>query len=329
MRTFSKKTRTAILYIILLLIFVVGGMFFDSYQSGNEAIGTQNERGSASALDKNNISGKTGQPGNGTALLRVHFIDVGQADSILIQTPGEKVMLIDAGNNADGNAVVSYIKDLGIEKIDVLVGTHPHEDHIGGMDTVINAFPIGDVYMPRASSNTKTFKDVLNAVKSKGLTISPAVAGKDIPLDPSVHVEILAPNSTGYNSLNDYSAVIKVKYKDRSFLFTGDAEKVSEKEMLDKNLDVKADVLKVGHHGSSSSTSSEFLDKVAPKFAVIMVEKGNDYKHPHQEIMERLKNREIPVYRTDQNGNIVVKCDGNDIEFGTQPGDYSYGGDKK
>ncbi len=257
-------------------------------------------------------------------LLKAHFIDVGQADSILVQAPDNKVMLIDAGNNGDADAVTEYIKAQGINKIDILIGTHPHEDHIGGMDAVINTFDIGSIYMPKAISATKTFEDVLAAVKNKGLKVKTAAAGVRLDIGTETKAELLAPNGDSYEDLNNYSAVVKMTYKDTSFLLTGDAESVSEKEMLSKGFDLKADVLKIGHHGSGSSTSANFLTEVSPKHAVISVGKNNDYGHPHKAVMQRLKNKGIQVYRTDQNGTIVAVSDGKTIKFNVKPGDYSY-----
>lgn len=256
--------------------------------------------------------------------LIIHYIDVGQADSILIITPGKKVMLIDAGNNNDGDDVVEYLRNQGISRIDVAVGTHPHEDHIGGLDTVIRNFDIGKIYMPKAVNATKTFEDVLAAVKDKGLKINTAEGGRDIAIDSRIESLFLAPNSGEYKDLNNYSAVVKLTFVETSFLFAGDAEDVSEEEMLQKGYDLKADVLKVGHHGSSSSTTPEFLEEVDPEYAVIMTGKDNEYGHPHKEVMERLKNKGIKVYRTDQNGTVVVESDGRNITFSTKPGDYTY-----
>jgi competence protein ComEC len=256
--------------------------------------------------------------------LIIHYIDVGQADSILIITPGKKVMLIDAGNNNDGDDVVEYLRNQGISRIDVAVGTHPHEDHIGGLDTVIRNFDIGKIYMPKAVNATKTFEDVLAAVKDKGLKINTAEGGRDIAIDSRIESLFLAPNSGEYKDLNNYSAVVKLTFGETSFLFAGDAEDVSEEEMLQKGYDLKADVLKVGHHGSSSSTTPEFLEEVDPEYAVIMTGKDNEYGHPHKEVMERLKNKGIKVYRTDQNGTVVVESDGRNITFSTKPGDYTY-----
>lgn len=253
--------------------------------------------------------------------LEVHFIDVGQADSILIKAPGG-IMLIDAGNNADSNLVTSYLKKQGISKLDVVVGTHPHEDHIGGLDAVIDTFAIGKVYMPRAAHTTQTYEDVLVAIKNKGLKITAPAAGTTFDIGEA-KCTVLAPNSSSYDDLNNYSIVIKLEYGQTSFLFTGDAEDVSEREMLSKKFDLSADVLKIGHHGSESSTTPAFLDAVNPSFAVIMVGKGNDYGHPHKTVMDRLKAKGVTVYRTDENGTIIATSDGTNISFNTQPGSYS------
>ncbi len=258
-------------------------------------------------------------------LLKVHFIDVGQGDSIFIESPGGRTMLIDAGVPEMGKKVVDYIKSLGVTKIDILVGTHPHEDHIGGMDRVIESFEIGKFYMPKVTTNTRTFEYVLNAAKNKGLKIDVAKAGVTLDLGHSVSAEMIAPNSSKYDDLNEYSAVIKLAYKSTSFLFTGDAGAESEKEMIERGYDLKSDVLKVGHHGSSTSTTASFLDDVSPKYAVISCGKGNDYGHPHSSTLKKLRNRNIPVYRTDECGTIIASSDGQNISFNVKPGDYTPG----
>ncbi|MBE6069572.1 MAG: MBL fold metallo-hydrolase [Clostridium lundense] len=257
--------------------------------------------------------------------LKVSFIDVGQADSILIQTPNGKNMLIDAGNNADGSKVVSYLKNMGITQLDIIAGTHPHEDHIGGLDTVINMFKVGKVYMPKVTSTTETFQDVVTAINNKGMTITAPIPGEVVDLDQDVNLEILAPNGGSYEDLNNYSIVFKLTYGSKSFLFTGDAEGISEQEMLSGGYNLKADVLKVGHHGSNSSTTSAFLSAVSPKYAVISVGKGNTYGHPTQTTLDKLKNIGAAVYRTDELGTIVATCDGNNITFNTKPGSYNGG----
>ncbi|MCB2300423.1 ComEC/Rec2 family competence protein [Clostridium tagluense] len=253
--------------------------------------------------------------------LKVHYINVGQADSILIQQ-GSSSMLIDAGNNADSELVKKYITDQGITNLDFLVGTHPHEDHIGGLDYVINSFKVGKIYMPKATSTTKTFKDVVEAIKSKGMKVSAPTPGESFKLGEAT-CTILAPNGSKYEDVNNESIVIKVTFGGNSFLFTGDAEDVSEKEMLSRGFDLKADVLKVGHHGSKSSTTQGFLDNVNPKYAVVSVAKVNDYGHPVQSTMDRLKNKNVIVYRTDENGTVIATSNGKDIAFNVKPGSYA------
>lgn len=252
--------------------------------------------------------------------LKVHYIDVGQGDSILIQTPNGKNMLIDAGTNESTSKVTSYLSRLGITQLDIIAGTHPHEDHIGEMDAVINMFKVGKVYMPKVISTTQTYEDVITAIKNKGLSITTPIPGTTVDLDPAVKLEILAPNDGNYDDLNNYSIVFKLTYGSRSFLFTGDAQALSESEMLSKGFNLSADVLKVGHHGSNTSTSDAFLNAVNPKYAVISVGKNNVYGHPTQSTLQKLSAKGISTYRTDLNGSIVATCDGQNISFSCESG---------
>lgn len=251
--------------------------------------------------------------------LKVHYIDVGQADSILIQQ-GNHSMLIDAGNNDDSTLVRDYIKKQGITTLDYVIGTHPHEDHIGGLDYVINAFNIGSIYMPKKTATTKTYKDVLNAVKAKGLGITEPKVGQTLQLGEA-KLTIMGP-FTIYDDANNCSIVVKVEFGQNSFLFTGDAEGTAEMAMVNANLNLKSDVLKVGHHGSKTSTVAEFLNKVNPQYAVISVGKNNEYKHPTEGVMNRIKNKNIKVYRTDEQGTIIATSNGKDIKFNKSPGSY-------
>ncbi|MEA4924214.1 MAG: ComEC/Rec2 family competence protein [Syntrophomonadaceae bacterium] len=247
-------------------------------------------------------------------VLKVHFIDVGQGDAILIQTPSGQNMLIDAGENDQGNTVVNYLTAQGVKDLAVVVGTHPHSDHIGGLDTVINHFPIGNLYMPQATHTTKTFLDVLTAIKNKGLSISTAKAGVVLPLN-GVNCRFVAPLKDTYEDLNNYSAVIRLEYGSQSFLFCGDAETESETQMLSSGAQLKCTAIKIGHHGSNTSTGSKFLKAARPQWAVIMVGKDNSYGHPHAQTLSRLSQAGATVYRTDLSGTIVFSTDGNDMQI--------------
>jgi len=259
------------------------------------------------------ISDSAPAPSSG-ALLKVNYLDVGQGDSEFIELPNGQTMLIDAGNPENGSGIVSYITSRGHNKIDYLIATHPHADHIGGMATVVDSLDIGTIYMPRTSDGdtptTSVYKKLLTSIQSKGLKINTAKAGVSIVNTGSLSATMIAPNSTGYGDLNQYSAVIMLTYGKNKFLFMGDAGNTSESEIA---ADVSADVLKVGHHGSKTATSQKFLNKVHPKQAVIEVGSGNKYGHPTQQALNRLKSIGATVYRTDLCSTIVFTSDSNTI----------------
>lgn len=248
------------------------------------------------------------------AKMKVNYLDVGQGDSEFIELPNKQTMLIDAGNPENGSGIVSYITSRGYHKIDYLIATHPHSDHIGGMATVVDSLDIGTIYMPRTSSSdtptTAVYKKLLTSIQNKGLKINTAKSGVTILNTGNLSAKMLAPNGTGYGDLNQYSAVIMLTYGKNKFLFMGDAGNVSESQIT---ADVKADVLKVGHHGSKTATGQEFLNKVHPKQAVIEVGAGNKYGHPTQQTLSRLKAIGASVYRTDQCGTIIFSSDANTI----------------
>ncbi|WP_052675997.1 excalibur calcium-binding domain-containing protein [Paenibacillus sp. IHBB 10380] len=250
-------------------------------------------------------------PSTPTGILTVHYIDVGQGASQLILTPSGKTMLIDGGNNDDEQRIVNYLKKQGVKKVDILIGTHPDADHIGGLDAVVNAFEIGSIYMPKVSSNTKTFESLLTSIANKNLKVTTAKAGIDLKLDDQLIVNMIAPVNT-YDDTNDMSAVIKITFGSNSFLFTGDAEAKSEKDLLANGTNLKSDVLLVGHHGSNSSTSQSFLNAVNPAYAVIQVGENN-YGHPTSNILKRLADKKIKIYRNDEQGNIIFTSDGKKI----------------
>jgi competence protein ComEC len=251
--------------------------------------------------------------------LTIHFLDVGQADSTLIQLPNGQIMLIDGGNSSDAGRIMSYMRSHNITKIDYLVATHPHADHIGGLPAIIDAMDIRAVYMPRVSHTSQTFERLLTAIQNKGLQIDTARAGVNILSVPGLRVDIIAPVRDDYRDLNDHSAVIKITYNNTNFLFAGDAEALSEGHIT---ADVSADVLKVGHHGSSTSTSATFLSRVAPAYAVISAGSNNTYGHPADTILSRLNDAGANVFRTDLQGTIVFTSDGGNITVDTAPTPY-------
>ena len=242
--------------------------------------------------------------------LIVSFIDVGQADCILLRQ-ADDAMLIDAGNNEDGALVVDYLKSLDIDRINYVIGTHAHEDHIGGLDNVIYNFNIEKVFMPKVATTTKTFEDVLDAVKTKGLKISTPNIGDEFDLGKA-KVKVLYIDNNA-KDLNDTSIVVHVYYGENSYLFMGDASTKVEKELLDE--DIKADVLKVGHHGSQYSSNLDFLKAVAPKYAIISVGDKNIYDHPKATTLEKLESVNAEIYQTSELGTITTVSDGNRISF--------------
>ena len=256
---------------------------------------------------------------NFTEDLVVHFLDVGQADSTFIQLPNGQTILIDGGNSSDASSISRYLRSLNITTIDYLVVTHPHADHIGGLPAIIDEFEIVSVYMPNVSHNTQTFERLLNSIQNKGLLIDAAKDGVSILSEPELEINIVAPVRDNYRDLNDHSAVIKLTYKNASFIFMGDAETLSEGHIT---ADVSADVLKVGHHGSRTSTSAAFLSRVDPTYAVISVGSGNTYGHPTDEVLSRLDNAGVDVFRTDLQGTIVFISDGESITVDSIPTPY-------
>ena len=257
----------------------------------------------------------TPPPSSVATQAKVHFIDVGQGDAILIQLSSGKNILIDAGTTS--TPVIAYLNKSNIKRLDGVIATHPHSDHIGGMADIIKSFDVGSFYMPRVTHTTKTFENMINAVKNKGLKATEAKAGVSIDVGQGFKVYFIAPNSSSYDNLNNYSAVLKLELGKTAFLFTGDAEDISENEMLRHNL--QSELLKVGHHGSNSSSTASFLNAVKPQFAVICVGSDNTYGHPSSEVLGRLQAAGAKIYRTDEQGTIIATSNGSSISMNTAP----------
>lgn len=268
------------------------------------------------------ITYESAKPG----ILKVHFIDVGQGDSEFIEFPDGKTMLIDAGESDYGKTVSDYIKSLGYTKIDYVVATHPHSDHIGGMRKILNTYPVGNFYMPDAVSSSNTFINMLEAVEKNECEAEYIESQKTIISNDeygfSVHA--VGPAKT-YEDLNNSSAVLRLCYKNSSFLFTGDAEYDAENDIIRSGENISADVLKVGHHGSSTSSSARFLKAVNPTYGVISSGVDNEYGHPHDEVMDALKRRNVEIHRTDFEGTVIFETDGENykiISLGKEKEEY-------
>ena len=257
-------------------------------------------------------SGTSGAQRSG---LTVRVMDVGQADSILIDCDG-KTMLIDGGNPENAQGIESQLQSLHISALDYVVGTHPHADHIGGLAQIIRDYKVGAVIMTDAKTNTTTYANLLKTIAAKGLKITRPTPGQTLALGGGSFT-VIAPSRTDHEDLNDDSVVLRLVYGEKSFLFTGDASKESERDMLKTGLPLHADVLKVGHHGSSTATTAAFLKAVSPAYAVISVGRDNTYGLPDEPVIARLQTAGCKLYRTDRDGTVIFSSDGHTISVGT------------
>ncbi|MDR0460981.1 MAG: MBL fold metallo-hydrolase [Nitrososphaerota archaeon] len=252
------------------------------------------------------------QTGTGGSKLEVIFLDVGQADSILLKT-GDHAMLIDAGNTGQDQLMLNYLATYNVTKLDYLVATHPHADHIGSMASVVKAMTsIGTVIMPDKPHTTATYKNLIKAIDEKNIPLNTPSPG-DVFTMGEANIQVIAPKDTSDNDLNAVSIVLRVEFGENVFLFTGDAETKSENNQLASGLPLKADVLKVGHHGSRTSSTQKYLNAVAPSYVIISCGVNNSYGHPHSEAMSRLVGTGAAIYRTDENGTIILVSDGKTI----------------
>ena len=297
----QNKIIASIIGAVILMVLAFLGVNPGTIEEVAKAIG-MNE------LTGNELAKETSVATEVSGNLIVDYIDVGQADSILIRNDNHS-MLIDAGNNEDGKDVLNFIKEKGITKLDYVIGTHPHEDHIGGLDDVINSdLEIENILMPKISTNTKTYEDVLDAISNKGLTVTAPKKDDTFEIGKA-KCTVMTDSILDQDNLNLSSIIIRLEYGENSFLFMGDAEEENEKQINWP----KTDVLKVGHHGSNTSSSKNFINQVQPKYSIIMVGKDNSYKLPKQETIDKLKNIGSEIYRTDENGTIEINSNGVNI----------------
>ena len=293
----------------------------DAESQGSVAVEAADEGGAdADESDADADADADASPADGAALT-VHFLDVGQGDSTFIELPDGETMLIDAGTEDYGDEVVAYIEALGYERIDYVVATHPHDDHIGGLAEVLENFEVGQLWAPDAESDTWSYEDFVEEAEEEDLKIHEACAGEEIvdAAEEDLSVEVLGPEE-GLESedLNDYSVVLYIEYEEISFLFTGDAaeedlEDEVEELAADEGGDADVDVLKVAHHGSDTGTDETLAEELSCEVAVISYEEGNSYGHPDQSVLDALEDAGAEVYGTGANGTVVVESDGEEL----------------
>lgn len=303
----NKSVQKQLKKALLVLIILVAGYFYTTY------FDNKNITKDVTTNVKQTIN-------ESSSNLKIYFVDVGQADCILINDNNE-YSLIDAGNNEDGEKIVKYFKDLGITKFKYVFGTHAHEDHIGGMDNIIENFQIEHFYMPDTITTTRTFEEVLDALEEKNIAFETPEEDENLTFSDTVFKVLHVGKDK--RDLNDTSIVLKLTYKNTSYLFMGDATSSVEKDILDK--DIKSDVLKVGHHGSQYSSTISFLKKVSPKYAIIEVGKNNSYNHPKEVTLKKLEDLGTKIYRTDEDGTIILTSDGENMSFETLKTDTNEG----
>lgn len=247
--------------------------------------------------------------------LEVHFIDVGQADAALVACDG-RYMLIDGGNAEDSDLIYSYLERRGVRHLDLMVASHAHEDHIGGLSGALNCATVDTALCPVTEYNSKVFQNLVKYLEAQGKALTVPEPGDRFNLG-SARVEILGPVEE-YDETNDTSIVLRIDYGDTSFLFTGDMEKGAEADLIESGANLRATVLKAGHHGSDTSSGYQFLREVMPRYAVISVGEGNKYGHPSDEVLSRLRDAGTEVYRTDMQGHIIASSDGRSVTFRTE-----------
>ncbi|NBG87922.1 ComEC/Rec2 family competence protein [Isachenkonia alkalipeptolytica] len=291
-KTRAKIFQSPIFFFLFLLLIITSFLFFFNVFSGEDA-----------------------------SLLRVHYIDVDQGDSILIQTPGNQNILIDGGERNQGEYVKGYLQNQGVKHLHMVVGTHPHSDHIGGLGIILEHFPADMILLPPVSHTTQTFEDLLHTIEEKNVPLIPVPSPEAYTFEENLTLEFLGPHLDFQDHLNNWSVVLKMTYKNHGFLFTGDIESAAESALLQGYPleTLSADVLKVPHHGSSTSSTAPFLEAVAPRVSIISCGKENPYGHPHKETIERLLYFSSDLYRTDIHGTILLKSNGVELWSPTAP----------
>lgn len=310
----KKKLTKALLAIVILVLAIIV-----------EYVITSDEQ---QVPEQPNISNSQTQeqPTQATGELKLYMIDVGQADSFLF-VKGNKVALIDCGTRSTGKDVVEYIKSLGITRIDYVFGTHPHDDHMGGMYDIITNFEVGKIIIPQVKEGqvtTNWYIKLMKQIVDGNYDVEYSKTGNEYFLG-GAKIQIVWQSELEQDNVNNYSDIIKVSFGDMDVLMTGDAETEIEEEVLRSGVQIDAEILKVGHHGSDTSSSDEFLDEIDPDYGLISCKVGNKYEHPTKNTMEKLQQREVEVYRTDECGTVIATITPGGVTFNCQPGDYLSG----
>ncbi|MCI8508753.1 MAG: MBL fold metallo-hydrolase [Lachnospiraceae bacterium] len=341
-RRHMKKRNAGMMVLLLLCLFLSGCGNVRTEDAVDEDIGastiqTNEEAVSDTAVDKESpdtedfsdelefdesslIKRGDGADNTGSArdgeILEVHFIDIGQGDSILIRQ-GNSAMLIDAGNNSKGTAVWSYLRSLNVESLDYAVATHPDADHIGGLDVILYKIDCGMIFMPSVKKDTKTYEELMDTIKQRRQTYIVPERGNIYALG-NAQFEILTDTGRDYGeNVNDYSIALRLVFGNTSFLFTGDAEEAAERDMIEGGQNLLSDVYKASHHGADTANTEEFLTAVNPKYCVISCGQDNTYGHPRAGFLNRLRAMGVKVFRTDEQGTVVAVSDGENITFNT------------
>ena len=310
----KKKLTKALLAIIILVLAIIV-----------ETVITSDEQ---QEPEQPNISNSQTQeqPTEVTGDLKLHMIDVGQADSFLF-VKGDEVALVDCGTRSTGKDAVEYIKSLGITRIDYVFGTHPHDDHMGGMYDIITNFEIGKIIIPQVKEGQVTanwYIKLMKQIVERNYEVEYSKTGNEYSLGDA-KIQIVWQSELEQDNVNNYSNIIKVCLGDMDVLMTGDAETEIEEEVLRSGVQIDAEILKVGHHGSDTSSSDIFLDDVNPDYGLISCKVGNKYEHPNKDTIEKLQQREVEVYRTDECGTVIATITPSGVTFNCEPGDYLSG----
>lgn len=315
----KKLAKVLTTIIIVILASVLGINIWDVIPSEPTKPTTQETTAPTYQETSSNIQDVEGQ-------LVVHMINVGQADCFLLVQDG-KTALVDCGTRSTGKDAVEYLKELGITKLDYVIGTHPHDDHMGGMYDVLVNFEIGTVILPDAKEGTITanwYLKLMNELNAGNYNVEHVKQGDSFKLDDT-KIQVLAAETDVDGNTNNYSIVLKVSFGQMDMIMTGDAETEVEKIILESGTDIDAEILKVGHHGSDTSSSETFIDAINPDYALISCKVGNKYEHPIKSTMDKLEERNIEVYRTDECGSVVITITTDSVTFNCEPGDYLSG----